>query len=130
MTTSGKENHQVSDQENDGYKSHIYDHKRMWHLIVACFVIANITYQETKTRKSSSVACKKTLRRQSNELSKHREYISNGECSFQLHLEIVYLDIAHREYLLAQAELPVTVPAEQVLAMKVDLGFFRPKYES
>ena len=32
------------------------------------------------------------------------------------------MDVANREDLLAQAELPITIPAEQVLAMKADLG--------
>ena len=64
----------------------------------------------------------KGLRRRSHALSEHREYISAGESSYQLQSEIAHLDVANREDLLAQAELPITIPAEQVLAMKADLG--------
>ena len=49
--------------------------------------------------------------------SEHHEYINAGESSFQLQSEIAHLDVA-REDQLAQAELPITIPAEQVLAMK------------
>ena len=48
--------------------------------------------------------------------------VSAGESFYQLQLEIAHLDVANRKKLLARAELPITIPAEQVLAMKADLG--------
>ena len=66
--------------------------------------------------------CKKTLRRRSQALSEHREYVSTGESSFQLQLEIAHLDVAKRQKLLTGAELPIIIPAKQTLAMKADLG--------
>ena len=63
----------------------------------------------------SAKACPKTVVRRSNQLSQLREVISGGECSVQLQSEL------NRLPALKGIQLPVSIPANHALAMKVDL---------
>lgn len=70
---------------------------------------------------STSAASKKTISRRSSCLSQLREHISGGESSVQLKAELNALTREERMEALADAHLPIVIPAEQALSMKTDL---------
>ena len=75
--------------------------------------------QVTGCRVSSSKASARTLKRRTETISKVRSVISGGD---NMTSEVKSLTKAEREELLGDAQVPVVIPTDQALAMKVDLA--------
>ncbi len=67
-------------------------------------------------------ACTKTVHRRTKTLSTVREIASGGDSTSQIGAEIQALSRVERQSLLQQAQLPITVPVKDALAMKADLA--------
>ena len=72
----------------------------------------------------SSAASDRTLKRRSGELELVRDVVSKGTPKEQLQYELKILTKEDREAILDTAigGSPITIPADQVLAMKADLS--------
>ena len=85
-----------------------------------------LTFMQVSTpRVSTSNASTATVRRRSSELRAARKRLSGGDDSAQLLSEITAREINRREIMEKLESMPgrfqIKIPAEQVLAMKVDL---------
>jgi hypothetical protein len=78
--------------------------------------------QVPSCRVPSSEASKVTIWRRSQQLAKVRDNISGGASQVQLQSEIRCLSKEERQEILNDANLPITIPANHVLAMKSDLA--------
>ena len=73
-------------------------------------------------RVETSGACSKTVLNRTRTLSAVREIASCGDSTSQLSAEVKALSKTERQDLLQQAQLPISVPASDALAMKADLA--------
>ncbi len=73
-------------------------------------------------RVETSDVCAKTVRRRTKTLSLVREIASCGDSTSQLGEEITVLSNLERQSLLHQAQLPISIPVKDSLAMKADLA--------
>lgn len=80
----------------------------------------------TTPRIKSDDVSRRTLKRRSNEINTVRDLISKGSSLEQLQYEVKTLPMDEREALLDQAmvkEASITIPDEDILALKADLSF-------
>lgn len=80
----------------------------------------------TTPRVPSKEASTRTLKRRSNEISTVRDLVSKGASIEQLQYEVKTLTKEDREVLLDQAmvrEASISIPDEDILALKADLSF-------
>ena len=73
-------------------------------------------------RVETTDACTKTVLRRTKTLSTVRKIASCGDSTSQLGAEIKAMSRVERQSILQQAQLPITVPANDALAMKADLA--------
>lgn len=73
-------------------------------------------------RVESSTACTKTVLNRTRVLSAVRGITSCSDNTSQLAAEVKALSKVERQSLLEQAQLPISVPANDALAMKADLS--------
>ena len=78
--------------------------------------------QVPSCRVPTSEASPITIRRRSHQLAKVRDTISGGASLEQLQSEIRCLSKEERQEILKDANLPISIPADHVLAMKADLA--------
>ncbi len=69
----------------------------------------------------TSGACDKTVINNTRTLSAVREIASCGDSTSQLCSEAMAMSKGYRQNLLLQAQLPISVPTTDALAMKADL---------
>lgn len=70
----------------------------------------------------TSEASSKTVTYRNRALANLRNNISGGDSTVQLQSELRSLNKEERERVLKEANLPITIPPEHVLAMKADLA--------
>ncbi len=73
-------------------------------------------------RIETSGACAKTVINRTRTLSAVREIASCGDSTSQLSAEVMAMSKGDRQNHLHQAQLPISVPATDALAMKADLA--------
>ena len=76
----------------------------------------------TKCRVKTSEASSKTIGRRTQSISQLRTFVSGGESSVQMRLEVQALSKSDREEPLQGANLPVQIPPDHALALKADLA--------
>ena len=98
----------------------ITDNTKKWHCLLC---LASITGGVTTPRVDSSTASTRTLKRRSTEMEQVRDIVSKGASVKQLQFEVKNLTREEREAILHSIpEAAITIPPEQILAMKADLS--------
>ena len=94
-----------------------------FHIITAILYKQPLTLMKVPScRVASSEASKATILRRSHQLARVRNTVSGGSSLVQLQSEIRCLTKEEGQDILKDANLPITIPANHVLAMKADLA--------